>query len=82
MLKECGIGRTTLYQYFKNKDEIFYCYLCSTLEVMESQLKFIAINEQLTYVEKLKKIIAYLVLEHSNIFILLIRSLGYVKRKA
>ena len=29
--KSCGMGRTTIYQYFKNKDEIFYHTVSKTL---------------------------------------------------
>lgn len=30
--ERCGMGRTTLYQYFSNKDEIFYHTMGLTME--------------------------------------------------
>lgn len=74
--KKCGMGRTTLYQYFKNKDEIFYHSVGSTLEDMQTQVEVITANEQLTFVEKLKEIIHQLTDDQSNnyTFILLLET--------
>lgn len=74
--KKCGIGRTTIYQYFKNKDEIFYHTVDSTLEEIQTQVNVIATNEQLTFTEKLKQVIHQLTDEqkNSNTFILLLET--------
>lgn len=74
--KKCGIGRTTIYQYFKNKDEIFYHTVGSTLEEIQTQVNVIATNEQLTFTEKLKQVIHQLTDEqkNSNTFILLLET--------
>ncbi|CCQ92577.1 putative Transcriptional regulator, TetR family [[Clostridium] ultunense Esp] len=81
--KKCGIGRTTLYQYFANKDEIFYHTMGSTLEEIKSQVNVIVLDEQLTFVEKLKEIIHKLTEEqkHNNTFILLLEVWLVLKRE-
>ncbi|MCF6462623.1 TetR/AcrR family transcriptional regulator [Clostridium sp. Cult1] len=72
--KKCGMGRTTLYQYFTNKDEIFYHSMGYTLEEIKSQVNVIIANDKLSFVEKLKEIIHQLTEEqnHNNTFILLL----------
>lgn len=72
--KKCGMGRTTLYQYFSNKDEIFYHTMGHTLEEIKTQVNVIAVSDKLTFVEKLKEIIHQLTEEqkHNNTFILLL----------
>lgn len=74
--KKCGMGRTTLYQYFKNKDEIFYHTVGSTLEDVQTQVEVITANDQLTFVEKLKEIIHQLTDDPNNnhTFILLLET--------
>lgn len=74
--QKCGMGRTTLYQYFKNKDEIFYHTVDSTLEEMQTQVKVITTNNQLTFTEKIKEIIEQLTDEqkNNNTFILLLET--------
>ncbi len=81
--KKCGIGRTTLYQYFANKDEIFYHTMGSTLEEIKSEVNVIVLDEQLTFVEKLKEIIHKLTEEqkHNNTFILLLEVWLVLKRE-
>ena len=74
--KKCGMGRTTLYQYFENKDEIFYHTVDSTLEEIKTQVDVITTNEKLTFVEKLKEIIQQLTenQENNNTFLLLLET--------
>ncbi len=74
--KKCGIGRTTIYQYFKNKDEIFYHTVGSTLEEIQTQLDVITANEGLSFTEKLKLVIHQLTEEQkdNNIFMLLLET--------
>ena len=74
--KKCGMGRTTLYQYFKNKDEIFYHTVDSTLEEINTQVDIITTNEKLTFVEKLKEIIQQLTenQDNNNTFLLLLET--------
>ncbi|MCF6465714.1 TetR/AcrR family transcriptional regulator [Clostridium sp. Cult2] len=81
--KKCGMGRTTLYQYFNNKDEIFYHTMGLTLEEIKSQVQVIVVNNQLTFVEKLKEIIHQLTDEqkHNNTFILLLEVWLVLKRE-
>lgn len=64
--KKCGMGRTTIYQYFKNKDEIFYHTVDSILEEILTKVETIAADKQLTSAEKLKKIVRQLIDEQKN----------------
>ena len=81
--KKCGMGRTTIYQYFKNKDEIFYHTIGSTLEEMQTQVEVIVANEELSFTEKLKQVIHQLTegQEDNNTFILLLETLLILNRK-
>lgn len=74
--QKCGMGRTTLYQYFKNKDEIFYHTVGSTLEEINTQVDVITANEELTFIEKIKEIIQQLTESRDNnqTFILLLET--------
>ncbi len=81
--KKCGMGRTTIYQYFKNKDEIFYHTIGSTLEEMQTQVEVIVANEELSFTEKLKQVIHQLTegQEDNNTFILLLETLLILNRE-
>ncbi|MBU5455423.1 TetR/AcrR family transcriptional regulator [Caproiciproducens sp. MSJ-32] len=80
--KKCGMGRTTIYQYFKNKDEIFYHTVGSTLEEIQTQVEVIVTNEELSFTEKLKQVIHQLTegQEDNNTFILLLETLLIINR--
>ncbi|NLV76755.1 MAG: TetR/AcrR family transcriptional regulator [Tissierellia bacterium] len=81
--KKCGMGRTTIYQYFKNKDEIFFHTIGSTLEEMQTQVEVIVANEELSFTEKLKQVIHQLTegQEDNNTFILLLETLLILNRE-
>lgn len=81
--KKCGMGRTTIYQYFKNKDEIFYHTVGNTLEEIQTQVEVITSKENLTFIEKLKEVIHQLTDEKdsSNTFILLLEIWLILKRE-
>ena len=70
------MGRTTLYQYFENKDEIFYHTIESTLEEMNTDVDKIMANENLTFVEKIKEVVRQLTKDEDNnyVFILLLEA--------
>lgn len=80
--KKCGMGRTTIYQYFKNKDEIFYHTVGSTLEEIQTQVEVIVTNEELSFTEKLKQVVHQLTegQEDNNTFILLLETLLILNR--
>ncbi len=80
---KCGMGRTTIYQYFKNKDEIFYHTLESTLEEIKAEVEGIKANNNLTFIEKLQEIVHLLTKENdnNNTFILLVEIWLVVKRE-
>lgn len=58
--EHCGMGRTTLYQYFRNKDEIFKVVIQHVFEVLEQDCKSIVENINLTVTEKIKLILSKL----------------------
>lgn len=80
--KKCGMGRTTIYQYFKNKDEIFYHTVGSTLEEIQTQVEVTVTNEELSFTEKLKQVVHQLTegQEDNNTFILLLETLLILNR--
>ncbi len=57
----CGITRTTLYIYFKNKQEIFLGSIKELLSTVESQLTEFINNESLASEECLRKSILFIV---------------------
>lgn len=56
----CGMGRTTLYQYFKNKDEIFEFAIRNISGMLENDCKEIAENSSLPVIEKIKMMVGML----------------------
>ena len=81
--EKCGMGRTTIYQYFKNKDEIFYCTIGDFLEELKVKVEAIVSDQSLTFIEKLKKLVFELVneYEYNNIFVLLMEMWIILKRE-
>lgn len=79
----CGMGRTTIYQYFKNKDEIFYYSVEDILIDIQSNVEVISEDDKLTFVEKIKKIVFELTsqYEHNYIFVLLAEIWIVLKRE-
>lgn len=80
--KSCGMGRTTIYQYFKNKDEIFYHSVGETLSDIQLKVADIVEDDTLTFIEKLKKLVVELgnEYEHNNVFVLLAEIWIIIKR--
>ncbi|NMA86530.1 MAG: TetR/AcrR family transcriptional regulator [Tissierellia bacterium] len=74
--KKCGMGRTTLYQYFENKDDIFYHTVESTLEEINAKVDIIMADENLTFVGKIKEVIHQLTKDEDNnyVFMLLLEA--------
>lgn len=81
--EKCGMGRTTIYQYFKNKDEIFYYTIGGFLEELKVKVEAIVSDQSLTFLEKLKKLVFELTseYEHNNIFVLLMEIWIILKRE-
>lgn len=57
---ECGMGRTTLYEYFENKDDIFTQVMLKILEDLERDCRFIIEQSGLSVIEKIKLIFSHL----------------------
>lgn len=79
----CGMGRTTIYQYFKNKDEIFYYSVEDILIDLQEKVEAIIENDSLTFIEKLKKLVFELTSEYEQnyIFVLLAEIWIILKRE-
>ncbi len=59
----CGITRTTLYIYFKNKREIFLWSIKQLTDGLETSLKKIISDSTLTYAQRLSNMLETVVLE-------------------
>lgn len=81
--KECGVGRTTLYQYFKNKEEIFYYTAIDAFEQIQAKVESIVEDENIGFIEKLKKLVFELTTEseYNFIFVLLVEVWVILKRE-
>lgn len=80
--KSCGMGRTTMYQYFENKDEIFSCTILKTLTDIQRKVDSVVEDDNLTFIEKLKSLIFELSseYEHNYVFVLLAEIWIIIKR--
>lgn len=63
---ECGMGRTTLYEYFKNKDEIFDYAIKYVTQMLRDDYKAILKQPDVSFLDKIKMVIAKSVLENEN----------------
>ncbi len=62
----CGITRTTLYIYFKNKQEIFVSSIKEMTDALEVQLKEIILEENQTAPQTLKKFVGHILDQCEN----------------
>ncbi|HAP43454.1 MAG: TetR family transcriptional regulator [Spirochaetes bacterium GWD1_61_31] len=62
----CGITRTILYLYFKNKREVFIFSIKLFTEVLESRLREVADDAQLSAVKKLERLMELIIGESSG----------------
>lgn len=70
----CGMGRTTLYQYFRNKDAIFHYVVKQGVESYKAECRNLIDNNELSYLKKIEKIIEKLVKwqDYNNVMIIFI----------
>lgn len=64
--EKCGIGRTTLYRYFKNKDEIFQYALIHITGIIKNEFKRVMELKDVSFIDKIKILISRLVTEYKN----------------
>ncbi|MTI65287.1 MAG: TetR/AcrR family transcriptional regulator [Firmicutes bacterium] len=64
--KAGGMGRTTLYQYFKNKDEIFHYVIKHAIKLVKDELVSIEENKNLSSITKIKSIVHKLISRNYN----------------
>lgn len=81
--KRCGIGRTTIYQYFKNKEEIFIYAVEHINQVLEAEYKSIIEDNRLDVLEKIKRIFSKFMLRcyKKNNEIILLIELGLILKR-
>ena len=58
---KCGITRTTLYTYFKNKREIFNFSIKQLMQILENDITGIAKGKSLPYTEKLIRVMTVII---------------------
>ena len=61
--KLCKMGRSTIYQYFKNKEEIFYEVSISFFSELVSNLDAIMLEEGVSSTEKIKKMLSVFIFD-------------------
>jgi len=61
--KLCKMGRSTIYQYFKNKEEIFFEVSISFFSELVSNLDSIMIEEGVSSTEKIKKMLSIFIFD-------------------
>lgn len=80
--ERCGITRTILYLYFKNKREIFTFSIKLFLEKLENAIRSIAANEELPQAEKLAEIATLIMVQcshNSRLLMVVIDYLGHIR---
>jgi len=60
--KACNMGRTTLYQYFNNKDEIYFYILELGMSFFRMTYDSIKNDDSLKNIEKVEKLVEYLII--------------------
>ncbi len=60
--KACNMGRTTLYQYFNNKDEIYFYILELGMSFFKMNYDAIKDDDSLSSIEKIEKLVEYLII--------------------
>ncbi len=53
---ECGMGRTTLYHYFENKDDIFTQVMLKVIGDIERECRIVVEQSELSVIDKIKTI--------------------------
>lgn len=81
--EKCGIGRTTLYRYFKNKDDIFQYALIRITQTIKNEFKKVMELKDISFIGKIKTLISRLVTEYkkSNMVVALIDYWLIMKRE-
>lgn len=82
--KKCGMGRTTLYQYFKNKDDIFKYVVDNERDAIIHKFDKIKEDNTINSIDKIKKIIQEVVSNDfvSDIIIIFVELWLLVKRES
>ncbi|MDW7667793.1 MAG: TetR/AcrR family transcriptional regulator [Bacillota bacterium] len=60
--KACNMGRTTLYQYFNNKDEIYFYILELGMSFFKMNYDAIKDDDSLSSIEKIERLVEYLII--------------------
>ena len=80
---KCGITRTTLYIYFKNKKDIFNFSIKQLLQALENDITKIKMEESFSYQEKIiriMKVIMDRLEENSRLLLVVLNYLIYISK--
>lgn len=69
---KCGIGRTTLYSYFKNKEDIFLHVVKKQYETFRIEYQNLLKDPDVPYLEKIKRLITKVVEDYERNHMLVI----------
>ncbi|HHW07163.1 MAG TPA: TetR/AcrR family transcriptional regulator [Clostridia bacterium] len=64
--ERCGIGRTTLYSYFKNKEDIFLHVVKKQVEAFRAAYRNLLEDPELSYLDKIKELVARVIRDYEN----------------
>jgi AcrR family transcriptional regulator len=79
----CGITRTTLYIYFRNKREIFYYSIKHFLQVLENDISRIREEQGLSHSEQLIRIMSVIIdrfVENQRLITVVLKYLSYLSK--
>jgi AcrR family transcriptional regulator len=82
--ERCNIGRTTIYKYFKNKNDIFNCAINNVFDLLENDYKIITAKSHASQLDKIKAYIGKILedcYEKKSLLIMLIDLWLRIKRE-
>lgn len=82
--ERCNIGRTTIYKYFKNKNDIFNCAINNVFDLFDNDYKIIAARSHASHLDKIKAYIGMILedcYEKRNTMIMLVDLWLRIKRE-
>jgi AcrR family transcriptional regulator len=80
--KKCNMGRTTMYQYFKNKDQLFESYVVYLISCLQKDVGLVFSDKSSSSFKKIKSIIEILLTknEYKNLILSLFEYLNHTDK--
>lgn len=82
--QRCGVSRTTLYQYFRNKQQIFQYSIKQVTDLLAQGYEPLLYRQDLSPLDKLKQVMEHTVqgcYDHKDILVILFDYLQWVKKQ-